>query len=177
MNVTCDGIKYTIEPMPFTLENMKLFWERARKYPVLFNKEVRDDFEVFINLFAGTDSAGNIFAKGIFWRVDMPEFPMVGTCYLTDIDEEERHATVHFSFFDGRVRRRLPLGKFMLRYMFKEFDFRRLNAALPEYVRPSAINYVKALGFVEEGRTRKTSYFDGKYFDTFLFGILKEEVL
>ncbi len=176
MSIKCESEVYTIEPLIFTLPNLKLFWERASKFPVLFGQEVREDFDKFLHLFFGLNAKGDIFGKGLFWRVDTKDYPMIGTFYMTDIDIPLQ-ATVHFSFFDGRVRKRLPIARAMLKYAFSEFEFKRLNASFPAYVRPSSLNFVKALGFIEEGKTRKTAFFNGEFYDTILFGILKDEVI
>jgi len=176
MIVNCHGEDYSIEPLIFSTANLKMFWDRARKFPILFGNELSDDFTKFLNLFLGMTEEGSVFPKGLFWRIDKADYPMVGAFYMTDI-EMPVQATVHFSFFDGRVRKRLPLARKMLKYAFNELGINKVNAQMPVYVRPSSINFIKALGFVEEGKTRKTSFYNGEYYDTYLFGILQDEVL
>jgi RimJ/RimL family protein N-acetyltransferase len=180
ITVTCTDPKkgdteYHISPLIFSPENLNLFWKKSSKFPTLFNAEVRADFNKFLDIFAGQDSGGKIFAKGLFFRIDTEEEPMVGVFYMTDIDLPTE-ATVHFSFFDGRIRGRIPLAKKMLEYVFKTYDFNRLNAALPVYVVPAAFHFVEGIGFQKEGRKRRAVSFDNKFFDVILYGILKEEV-
>ena len=169
-------VEYTISPLIFTPENLALFWQKSSKYPTLFNAEVRADLKKFLSVFADQDSNGRIFSKGLFWRIDTPEVPLVGVFYMMDIFHPIE-ATVHFSFFDGRVKGRAPLAKALLKYVFEEYGFQRLNAALPVYVAKASFQFVEDLGFQKEGRKRRAVEFDHKYFDEVLYGILKEDVL
>ena len=180
LNIICDDPKrgpteYQISPLIFSPENLDMFWNKSSKYPTLFNAEIRADFHKFMEIFASQDSGGKIFAKGLFWRIDTKEEPMVGVFYMTDIDLPVE-ATVHFSFFDGRIRGRIPLAKKMVEYVFNTYQFNRLNAALPVYVVPAAFHFVEGIGFQKEGRKRRAVEFDNKFFDVVLYGLLKEEV-
>lgn len=181
LNVICKDpkkgdIEYTISPLIFTPENLALFWQKSSKYPTLFNAEVRADLNKFLSIFSGQDSAGKIYGKGLFWRIDTKEDPLVGVFYMMDIFHPVE-ATVHFSFFDGRVKGRSPLAKELIKFVFEEYGFRRLNAALPVYVAKASFQFVEDLGFQKEGRKRRAVEFDHKYFDVVLYGMLKEDIL
>lgn len=169
-------VEYTVSPLIFTPDNLNTFWSKSSKYPTLFNAEIRADFAKFLEVFAGQDAANNIFAKGLFWKISSPEDDFLGVFYMTDIDIPVE-ATVHFSFFDGRIRGRGPLARKMLEYVFNQYRFHRLNAALPVYVVPAAFKFVEEIGFQKEGRKRRAVEFDSKYFDVINYGLLKDEVL
>ena len=173
--IECDEPKgkflRSIYPMPLSRSNLLKFWEHSSKYPTIFNTEIRGDFQKFCELFIDEHN-GELTGRGLFWRVD----DFVGVVYMTNI-QPAHDALVHMSFFDGRLKGRQPLMKAMLQYVFKKYMFRRLTAEVPEYVVPYTIDFVKALGFKFEGKKRRSTPFDNKYFDTNIFGVLREELL
>lgn len=61
-----------------------------------------------------------------------------------------------------------------IRYAFAELNLYRLNAAIPEY-NPIALHVFKKAGLVEEVRRRQALYRDGKRWDMFHLGLLKDE--
>jgi RimJ/RimL family protein N-acetyltransferase len=62
----------------------------------------------------------------------------------------------------------------VLRYCFHEMRFEKCNTECLS-INEESINLHKKLGFIEEGRRRKTVYTDGKYQDIVLFGLTREE--
>lgn len=181
IEVTCADpkkgeVEYKISPLIFTPENLSMFWKKSSKYPTLFNEEIRNDFNKFLHVFLDADTAGTIYGKGLFWKVDSPDEEMVGVFYLTNI-VAELDAIAHFSFFDGRIKGRAPLAKEMLKYIFEHYNFKRLTVEIPVYVVSAAFKFVEDIGFIKEGKKRRCVEFDNKYFDVVLFGILRDEVL
>lgn len=158
-----------VYPMKLTRENLAVFWERARKYPTLFTQEIKDDFNKFLNVFVGEEN-GVLTARGLLWVID----DFVGVFYATDI-QPGSDAVVHFTFFDGRIHGRDILAKRMLSYVFHYYGFRRLTAHVPMFVVPATLHFVERIGFKKEGRKRKSSYYNGEWFDTIHFGILADE--
>lgn len=158
-----------VYPLQFTGENIVTFWEKARRFRVLFSDEIAGSFQKFLEVFASQDEHGNIFGHGLAWVVD----DFTGVFYMTDIKTTE--ATVHFSFFDGRFRGRLPLVRQMIKYAFERYNFIRLNVEIAKYADEKTFNFVEAIGFKEEGRKRKAVRFNGDLFDVIYYGLLREE--
>lgn len=176
VSVMCDEpdgvIKREVRPMVFTPANLRIFWEKARVHRTLLKTEIRDDYKQFVSVLVRQHPTGVIEANGLFWVVD----DFVGIFALTDI-RPELDAVAHYSFFDGRHRGRINLVKEMLRYWFDAYKFNRITAEIPLYATEQTHNFVhKSLGFHKEGRKRKSILFDGEYFDTNIYGILKDEV-
>jgi len=175
LSVVCDEpegkIKRNVYVMELTPENIRKFWEKARKYKWLFNEQLRGDFNKFLGCFVEQDSAGNITARGLNWVVD----DFVGVLNLTNITDSE--ATAHISFLDGRIRGRKDLAIEMLKYAFVTYGFHRINTATPLFDKLATINFIKSLNFVPEGRKRKCVFYNGEWWDELHFGILKEEFL
>jgi RimJ/RimL family protein N-acetyltransferase len=64
--------------------------------------------------------------------------------------------------------------RLLLRYAFRELRFQKANGACIEG-NIGSIMLHKAVGFVEEGRRRRSIYTNGQYYDEFLFGLTAEE--
>jgi RimJ/RimL family protein N-acetyltransferase len=177
LSVVCEepkgSVQRAIYPMQLDQTNLLMFWEKSKKYPTIFGKEACQDFKEFLSLFVGEDKNG-LVSKGLLWRIDGPNEPMVGVFYMTDI-QPGNDALVHFTFFDGRIKGRDVLAKQMLKYVVSKYGFHRLTAQCPMFVVPAALHFIERIGFKKEGRKRKSSFFNGEWFDTIHFGILAEE--
>jgi RimJ/RimL family protein N-acetyltransferase len=160
-----------IYPMQLTPENLKVFWERARKLRTIFANDVNGDFKRFMEIFVSQDNDGQLRSHGLFWIID----DFVGVYYLTNITGIE--AKAHYMFFDRRHRGREELTREMLRYVFRRYGFWRLTVDVPMYASKSTFGFVTALGFKKEGRKRKAIEYKGERFDVATFGILREDLL
>lgn len=156
--------------MVLTPENLRTFWERTRKFKTIFTEEVNGDFRRFVELFISQDE-DSLRANGLFWVID----DFVGVYYMNHITEVE--AEVHYTFFDQRAKGREELTREMLRYVFREYGFWRLNVEIPAYASNYTTRFVKAIGFKSEGRKRRAALYKGERFDVNLFGLLAEEIL
>lgn len=162
-----------VRPLIFTVENIKKFWEVAKKYPTLYGKEILADPQEFINIFLTKDDNGNYTSSGLFWVVD----DFIGVFYITDIRFDMSDALVHYSFFDRRQKGRVKLVKEMVKYVFNKYKFERLSAEMPNYALPASRHFVVDCGFVYEGKKRKAASYKGDKFDVNLYGILPSEAL
>ncbi len=62
----------------------------------------------------------------------------------------------------------------VLRYFFTELRYQKVNVEVYSFNAPSA-HFHRALGFVEEGRLRRTVFTNGQYHDEILLGMTMEE--
>jgi len=166
-----EGVKFrSVRFMPLTLKNLKRFWELASRFDALFGVEIRGDFRKFLDMFIRQGPDG-VTTNGLFWVVDN----FIGVFYLTRL-RPLIDADVHYTFLDGRHRGRIELTKDMLRWGFEHYQLRRMNTEIPVYATKYPFQFVKELGFVEEGRKRRAALFGGKWFDVIQFGLLREEL-
>ena len=61
-----------------------------------------------------------------------------------------------------------------MKFGFQKMNLHRLEAEVIAFNKPS-IKLVEKLGFVFEGTLREAKYSDGKYYDIYRYGILKDE--
>lgn len=66
--------------------------------------------------------------------------------------------------------------RMLLRFAFAELNLYRVSAIVPEY-NVAAINLLKKFGFVQEVCRRKSLERDGRRWDLYVFGLLKDEWL
>lgn len=175
LSVTCvepkGEITHNVSLLEMTMPNLYRFWAEAKRYPVLFGQKLSDDFGKFCEIFMYYDKHGEIQGKGLVWVVD----DFTGVFYMTDIYEPD-DATVHFSFFDGRIKGRSDLVRQMIRYVFDTYKFRRLSAIVPAYIIPATFKMIEDAGFRLEGRKRKCCPYKDDIFDGYVYGILEEDV-
>lgn len=164
-----DGkITRNVRLLTFDLENLRVFWEKARQFKTIFSKEFNDDFEKFCTLLMHSEG-DELVANGVFYVVD----DFVGVYYMTNIAPKV-DAEVHFTFFDRRYNGRLEMTKQMLQYVFDTFQFRRLTAEIPYYATEAPHTFAKLLGFKFEGRKHKAIRFNADDFDVAIYGLLPE---
>ena len=104
------------------------------------------------------------------------EFAGIATIHSMD----ERHGKFSFSMIVDRPYRKRGYAedavRLILKYGFLERRFRKCCSGCAGYNTASKELHHK-LGFVEEGRLRKESFYNGDYHDELLFGLLLDEYL
>jgi RimJ/RimL family protein N-acetyltransferase len=162
----------SVRPMPYTIENFAQFWEKARQFKNIFSKEITENFGNFVNLFIHYNpKTGLVSSDCLLWVID----DFVGMYYITNIYETDE-ALVHYTFFDRTHHGRYDLTIKMLNHVFDTYGFHRLSVEIPLYASDYSFKFIESLGFHPEGRRRKSTRFNGEWFDVKLFGIFKEEV-
>lgn len=170
---TCDCrehnkiINRSVWLMDYTIENLRSLWEKSKNHRILFSDDINGDFQTFISLFLFNDLEGNIQTNGLLWVVD----DFVGVLFMSEISRRE--ALLHFSFFDGRLR--LDISMEMIKYIFDNYKFNRLNAEIVPFASKRVFNFVEQIGFVREGKKRHAMVYKGGQFDLLLYGLLREE--
>jgi len=102
---------------------------------------------------------------------------LVGTISLHSIEQYQRKSL--FGIYIGNTTHRNKGIGFVstcliLDYAFNGLDFRKVSLEVIEN-NPSAIALYERIGFKKEGAKRQEYFVDGKYIDTYMYGILKEE--
>ena len=106
-------------------------------------------------------------------------FPQpVGFVRLFNIHQSEGYASIETVIGDGRASRRgfgVQASRLMGYYGVDVLGLRRLEAKAYQY-NTLSINTLMRNGFTHEGTLRGASYRDGRAWDIYLFGILREEI-
>ncbi len=115
--------------------------------------------------------------KDLTVELDPMESFLIGVCGLTGIDWVGRKGEI--SIYIGLAEQRgkgqgLKILDLLAAYAFRECNLQRLWAEVFVNNIPSLRLFAKA-GFTEEGRLRSHAFKSGKYQDSILFGLLRNE--
>jgi RimJ/RimL family protein N-acetyltransferase len=102
----------------------------------------------------------------------------LGLARLFNIHLHEGYAFLEVMLTDQRALKRgfgVEAGRLIGYYGMDVLGLRRLEAKVYEYNVLSA-NSLRRNGFQQEGILRQAGYQDGRYWDMFVFGILKDEM-
>lgn len=173
LTVTCSEpegeVVHEVWPFTFTREHTKKLYEKASQFPVLFGRPLKSS-EDFLSYFITQNLSGDAEPMGLLWIID----DFRGMFYMNEISDTE--ATVHYSFFDRRHKGREVLVREMLKYVFSRYGFVRLNVLVPAYAGIRVRIFVEKCGFRIEGKKRRASWWKDQWFDTYMYGVLPEDL-
>ena len=111
-----------------------------------------------------------------FWIIENLEGENVG--YINTFDCERRVGVFKYAILIRRPYWRRGYAseaiKLVARFYFRELGYQKLTALVYSFNERSLHMHEK-LGFVFEGRLRRTVYTNGRHYDTIVFGMTKEE--
>ena len=122
-----------------TLETLKLIWEKANEFPIIFDDSVRGDFEHFLLEFLDKDTI--MLLTGDYGYVRVSNI-RIG-----------REAEIHLFFWDRRFKNRDTDCKQALKWLFEKMKLERATIIIPGKV-VNTFTFVKAVGFTHEGLVR-----------------------
>ena len=102
---------------------------------------------------------------------------LIGNIAIQWVEWSNGNAHIHVGIGAADDRRKgygSQAMRMSLRFAFAELNLFRLTARVPEY-NEGAIALLKKFGFVEEVRRRQALERDGRCWDLFVFGLLKDE--
>jgi len=159
-----------VRPAVLTFETFKGYYDKLKKFKTVFNSYVENNLDDFIKLFVSGDGKDDIRATGLIWEVDD-----VGILYLTEI-APGHDALAHFNFWDRIFNGREKLIRGMVRHVMDEFALHRVTVEVGMFAAPWLPKAVERIGFKREGRKREAIKFDGKWFDSIMYSMLRSEV-
>jgi RimJ/RimL family protein N-acetyltransferase len=102
---------------------------------------------------------------------------IIGIAGFDDIVKDNKVSTLFIGIGDKNLRGQ-GFGKeainLLLKYGFEKLDFHRIQLNVLQF-NQTAINMYEKAGFVKEGTYREFVLRDGKRFDLYLYGLLKNE--
>lgn len=125
------------------------------------------------------EESKNQFYFTIRLRSDDPQQNdrLVGFARLYEIEWNNGVSQVVLGIGDPDDRRKgygSDTLKLLVRYVFSELNFYRLSALIPEY-NLGALRLFQKVGFIEEVRRRQALNRDGRFWDLFHVGLLRDE--
>lgn len=160
----------TVREFEFSQENLIKLYYQVSKFPTFMGIEIRNINDM-LRFFIIEDTQGKIVPKGLCLVID----DFIGVFWLTDI-KGLHEASVHYTFFDRRHKGRVDLCKQALTYCFNRFKFHRLWTQVP-FTATKVLGFVESLGFIKVGRTRRSTFYKGKFYDTIIYDLLADEFL
>lgn len=122
--------------------------------------------------YAGCKEADGV----ILFTVENLEGVNVGGISLHSCDE--KNGVFSFGIVTNRPHRGQGYAeeavRILLKYGFWERRYQKCNSACL-HINEASIRLHQKLGFLEEGRQRSVTFFNGQYYDSILFGMLREE--
>jgi RimJ/RimL family protein N-acetyltransferase len=114
----------------------------------------------------------------MFSIVDKKTGDLLGACGLCYIDWINRNEdfSLYIGTSDAYIDKKFApdAGKSLLKYGFNELNLHRVYAEVFDFDKPKQA-LMKQLGFQLEGTNRQTHWSYGKWNDSFLYGILKDD--
>jgi RimJ/RimL family protein N-acetyltransferase len=92
--------------------------------------------------------------------------------------KDQKHGTFGFGIRINRSYQQQGFAeealRIILRYAFYELRYQKCNSFCV-HVNECSIRLHRKVGFIEEGRRRRSVYTNGQYYDNLLFGLTREE--
>ena len=115
----------------------------------------------------------------VYLGVFLPDGNIIGDIQIANIDLMERTATLGLGFAAAEHRGKgygTDAAITILHHAFLDLDLRRVSAKVVEF-NTAGIRSLEKVGFIHEGRERKSCYAGGRRWDRLLYGILREEYM
>lgn len=112
------------------------------------------------------------------FAIDVPDFGLIGTANLVEIDWKNRNAFHGMMLGDRDIRGKgygVDTIMAMMRYVFDELGLNRLDGAMLETNEASIHVYCKKCGWKIEGRKRGWFYRNGQFFDKVIVGVTRDD--
>jgi RimJ/RimL family protein N-acetyltransferase len=101
----------------------------------------------------------------------------IGVAGLHDLDGRNRHAQFGVTLGDKESWGKgygTEVTQLVVRYAFETLNLNRVWLHVYEY-NPRALRVYEKVGFRTEGRLRQDTFRDGRYWDTFVMAVLRDE--
>ena len=145
----------------FTKEGLRKIWEELRLFDPLFADKEMKKVEVFLDEF--------LSEKSIILQ------NKEGFVLLRNI-EEGLKGEVYFSFFDRKLSGKEEVFREMILWFFLTYNLKRIESFLPSYAK-AVMRFFERVGFKLEGVLRDRIFHKDLLLDSYVYGILLEEVL
>ena len=160
-----DEKEYTLNAWTPKLQDLEQLWERYNSYPLLFSDvALGDKMYLFGILLAPTT---------LVLSIEVDNKP-IGIGYADNIRVKSA-ANVHYFFWDRKTSGRQRVILTALDWVMRQMDLHRVNVIVPIFAY-SALHRIYKMGFALEGRLKENLLSRGKWIDTLVFGVLRQEL-
>jgi RimJ/RimL family protein N-acetyltransferase len=104
---------------------------------------------------------------------------VIGDLAIVDIEHQDRKGSFRIAITDEQYTSKgfgTEALRLIINYMFNTLNLRRISINVYAFNERAIATYEK-LGFKLEGTLREDLYFEGKYYDNHLMGLMKDEYI
>lgn len=157
--------KWHVQDMTLSPDKLRQVWRMLRKQRTLFSDLTSGDVGNFVASVTSSNSVWfevrqNGVIVGIIWFGDLH---LVTDCLA------------HMVFFDREILDKKEVCIAAMKWMFRNFPLQRMSVT-PPVMYKKTINFLKIVGFKQEGLKRRGSLIGGRWWDLAMFGITRIEV-
>lgn len=151
------------KPLVLTTQaDIDKLWEKVQQFPQVFDDFSAGKKEIFVQRLLAPNNIFLDIGDGLGVAAGFNVRPRLD-------------AVIHLVMFDRRLRGREAVFLDIMRHFFDKLQLRRLTSIVTSDS-PMTIRLAERLGFKEEGIIRQSVLRGGKYIDSHIYGMLKEEL-
>lgn len=112
------------------------------------------------------------------FAIDTPDFGLIGTANLVDINWKDRNAFHGMLLGDKDIRGKgygVDTIMAVMKYAFEELGLIRLDGSMIEYNKPSLGVYINKCGWKQEGIQRQWYFRKNQFWDKIIVGITRDD--
>lgn len=157
--------KWTVKDLTLSPDKLKQVWYMLRRHRTLFSDLTSDDLNNFITVVTSSNS---------MWFEVRERGVLVGIIWFGDL-HLITECLGHIVFFDRNIFDKEELCVLTMKWMMRSFPLQRISVTPPVLYRRT-IRFLKNIGFKQEGLKRRVSLIGGRWWDSAMFGITRDEV-
>lgn len=150
--------------MQLSWEKLATLWLTISKYRTLFSDLTRGDLDNFLRFVTTGHSV---------WLEVYERDNLMGVICLTNM-EQIIDTDAHVIFFDRHVADKTPICKLVVKWVFDNFPIQRISVTIPRFYY-ATWRLVEAIGFKREGEKRNAALIGGRWANTYIYGITRQE--
>lgn len=147
------------------IRGLDFLWDKVRQFPTLFTDASDKSRDQMLR---------SITNPSAYWIELWRDGRLEGVASINEI-VPGIDARIHPIFFDRHVQSKVAVSKALLKWVFNEFNLRRLTAAVPA-IYFSTIRLAQICGFQNEGMRRGVYPIGGRWVDERILGLLASEI-
>ena len=158
--------KYSAKEMVLSREKVRALWDKLSQFRTLFSDLTQGDKGNFLRFITSEHS--------MWIEIFKDEIPVGIACFSNM--EKVIDTDVHILFYDRQLSDKTEIGKAIVAWMFSNFPLQRMTVEAARFYY-ATIRLAKDMGFKIEGEKRNAVLIGGRWSNSFILGITRQEVI